>query len=398
MPLRLSTPRLVEKNGYWNLVFYARETRRRRWHSLGTQSRQTAERRARAMTRAWEDGTFDPFRERFEFEAYTVERAAERYLEDHEGHLKPKTLRNMRGVLNLLIEATPSISVQHVEPRHIKRVIARPPSPHSRLSYYRQLRVFFRWCISAGLMSEDPTEHLPRPRAPKKNPAFLSRSEFARLVAYMEEQGDQRMADIVRWAVSTGGRLGEICQLQFGDVDLDSGLVHYRATGGRTNKSNRDRAVPLVPMARAVYLRQLRRYPSPRVPRDAPHFTGVKGGAIRDGGSFTSHRFKRYVRALAALDPSFSEEYDFHTLRHTFASWLRLAGVPLDRIQYWLGHRSITTTEVYAHIIPEHIQHESAGVFPDEEPRASLPCPIPESGRLEQEHALRVGIVLDSDF
>ena len=119
MPLRLSTPRLVEKNGYWNLVFYDRQTRRRRWHSLGTQSRQTAERRGRAMTRAWEDGTFDPFRERFEFEAYTVERAAERYLEDHEGHLKPKTLRNMRGVLNLLIEATPPISVQHVEPRHI---------------------------------------------------------------------------------------------------------------------------------------------------------------------------------------------------------------------------------------------------------------------------------------
>ncbi len=46
----------------------------------------------------------------------------------------------------------------------------------------------------------------------------------------------------------------------------------------------------------------------------------------------------------------------FHTLRHTFASWLRLAGVPLDRIQYWLGHRSITTTEIYAHIVPESTQ------------------------------------------
>ena len=387
MPLRTTTPRLVEQKGYYNLVFYNRQTRRRRWHSLGTKSRQVAERRARAMTRAWEDGTFDPFRERFEFEAYTVERAAERYLIDQQGRLKPKTLRNMRGVLNLLIEATPAINVQHVEPRHVKRVLKRPTSPHSRLSYYRQLRVFFRWCLNAGLTSEDPTDHIPRPRPPKKNPLFLPRSDFARLIAYMESRQDERLADIARWAVSTGGRLGEICQLQFGDVDAEHGLVHYRAGGEKTNKSSRDRAVPLSEMARAVYLRQRRRYPSVRIPLDAPLFTGMKGGAIRDGGSFTSHRFKRYIRELAATE-AFNEDYDFHTLRHTFASWLRLSGVPLDRIQYWLGHRSITTTEVYAHIIPEKIQHEAAGIFPDD----TTPGTPPE----EQTPAPSVGIVLET--
>jgi integrase len=201
-------------------------------------------------------------------------------------------------------------------------------------------------------------------------PLFFSRQDFARLAWYMESRGDGRMADIARFAVATGGRLGELCQLAFGDVDPDSGLVHYRASGqlldGRekTNKSLKDRAVPLVPMARAVYAHQLERYPSPNVPPNAALFWGVRGGPLTSG-SFTSHKFKRYVRELAEREEDFSSSYDFHTLRHTFASWLRLAGVPLDRIQYWLGHASIVTTEKYAHIVPESIQRESEVVFPE---------------------------------
>ena len=82
------------------------------------------------------------------------------------------------------------------------------------------------------------------------------------------------MAEIARFTVAIGGQLGEICQLQFGDVDSESGLVHFRATGGRTNKSNRGRVVPLVPMAWAVYERQVDCYPSATAPRSAPLFTG----------------------------------------------------------------------------------------------------------------------------
>ena len=359
--IRRKPPRLVEKNGYWNLVFYNPETRRRRWHALGTSSKTTAKRRVRRMERAWEDGQFDPFRERFEFEAYTFKRAVERYLDDMKARLKPKSLRSMHDVLVLLVDDVAALTIQQIEPRHVQVIINRPPSSHSRLSYFRKFRVFFRWCCEQGLRTDDPTDDIPRPKVPKKNPVFLRRAEFQQLMVHMEERGDTRMAEIVRFTVATGGRLGEICQLQFGDVDPESGLVHFRATGGRTNKSNRDRVVPLVPIAQAVYERQVAKYPSQTVPRSAPLFAGAKGEAIRDGGSFTSHRFKKYVR-----EAGLSDEYCFHTLRHTFASWLRLAGVPLDRIQYWLGHSSITTTEVYAHLIPEAIRYESARVFPEQ--------------------------------
>ncbi|MFQ5570983.1 MAG: hypothetical protein ACE5G0_14990, partial [Rhodothermales bacterium] len=118
-------PRLVERKGYWNLVFYNTETRKRRWHALGTTSKTTAQRRARLMERAWEDGQFDPFREPFEFEAYTVKRAVAYYRKSKEGVLKPKSLRTMLDVLNLLVQATPAIAIQHVEAKHVKKVVGR---------------------------------------------------------------------------------------------------------------------------------------------------------------------------------------------------------------------------------------------------------------------------------
>lgn len=62
-----------------------------------------------------------------------------------------------------------------------------------------------------------------------------------------------------------------------------------------------------------------------------------------------SHRFKRGVRA-AGLD----DDYKFNTLRHTFASWAVIAGVDLYRVSKWMGHKSISTTEIYAHLAPEY--------------------------------------------
>jgi site-specific recombinase XerD len=60
-----------------------------------------------------------------------------------------------------------------------------------------------------------------------------------------------------------------------------------------------------------------------------------------------SHRFKAYVR-LAKLD----ERLHFHSLRHTFATWLVRAKVPIYDVQKLLGHSSIVVTQVYSHLEP----------------------------------------------
>ena len=67
----------------------------------------------------------------------------------------------------------------------------------------------------------------------------------------------------------------------------------------------------------------------------------------------------RHFADLAKLD----SRVNFHSLRHTTASWLAMQGVSLRIIQAILGHQSITTTEIYAHLMPEAMQAAMEQVF-----------------------------------
>ena len=67
----------------------------------------------------------------------------------------------------------------------------------------------------------------------------------------------------------------------------------------------------------------------------------------------------RSRQAAGVYDPEKSKNVTIHTLRHTFESWLALKGVPLRRIQYLMGHNSITTTERYAHLVKEEAYEDT---------------------------------------
>jgi site-specific recombinase XerD len=62
-------------------------------------------------------------------------------------------------------------------------------------------------------------------------------------------------------------------------------------------------------------------------------------------GDYVQHKFKRYARKLGL-----SENVRFHTLRHTFATWLVQEGVSIYEVQKLLGHSDISVTQVYSHL------------------------------------------------
>lgn len=167
---------------------------------------------------------------------------------------------------------------------------------------------------------------------------FLSYDESARLLADDEEP---MWCDMIGLALDTGMRRGELIALDWQDVDLERRLVTVRRSFvagviGPT-KSNRERRVPLSASALARLTRRLPR-------RSGLVFSRADGAPVAhksmEGGlrRATARAGIRYV--------------SWHVLRHTFASQLASEGVPIPTVKELLGHSSITTTMLYAHLAP----------------------------------------------
>jgi integrase len=191
-----------------------------------------------------------------------------------------------------------------------------------------------------------------------KRVRFLSAEEAVRLLAATPPE----MAAPVALGLLAGLRLDETCHLTREDVDLELGLVSVRPKaspdvpkekGGawkpKSKYSVRD--VPLEPQLPALLRRHLGAWAADRwvlpAPSDASHprhrnRLGVAFKAIaKDAGFVTKAR-----------DP---EGVTYHTLRHTFASWLVMEGVDLFTVSQLLGHANTTeVVKTYAHLSPLH--------------------------------------------
>ena len=130
--------------------------------------------------------------------------------------------------------------------------------------------------------------------------------------------------------------------LEWRRVDLRSNLIYLDA---RHTKTKRRGSIPLNVAAKDALLGRAR-FRATHCP-DSPwvfcHRDGRRIGDIKH--SFTS-----------ACERARIEDFRIHDLRHTCAAWLVQAGAPLDRVRDLLGHTSIATTEIYAHLAPENVR------------------------------------------
>ena len=144
---------------------------------------------------------------------------------------------------------------------------------------------------------------------------------------------------IVLLALNTGMRRGELFNLRGGDVDLSQRIVTARGEG---NKGGQTRNIPLNDEAFQILTSWINQQ---AVTKYALVFPSPK----------TGKRFKDIKKSWGALiDSSGVENFRFHDIRHTFASKLVMRGVDLYTVMELLGHRSIETTQRYAHLAPEH--------------------------------------------
>lgn len=197
------------------------------------------------------------------------------------------------------------------------------------------------------LIDENPSRFLIRPRTGSRLPLYLTVEEVERFIDSFDEQKACGIRDraLFELMYSGGLRVSEICDLNIDDVFIDEKLVKV------TGKGDKQRLVPMG--ARAIqnindYLEKGRPQLVKSIKQSAM-FLNFRGERITRKGIWKN--LKQNMQLLGIR-----KEVTVHTLRHSFATHLVQNGADIRYVQSFLGHKSINTTEIYAHLDMHHIK------------------------------------------
>jgi integrase/recombinase XerC len=220
-------------------------------------------------------------------------------------------------------------------------------------------RSFYRYLCREKIVKDNFLNMVATPKIEKKLPRFLYEDEVKLL---LESSGrehclDQRNRAILETLYGGGIRVSEMVGLDVGDLDLASGYI--RVLG----KRGRERLVPLGACAVEAlqkYLREGRLFIlNQRKKFGSAVFLNWWGDRLTGRG--VNKIIARYVRQTG-LGKGISP----HTLRHSFATHMLNAGADLRSVQELLGHKRLSTTQIYTHITGERLKR----VYQKAHPRA----------------------------
>lgn len=220
------------------------------------------------------------------------------------------------------------------------------------------LRSFYNFLVKNDLAKLNPFVYVQLKKHAPRLPRFFYQKELDVLfqTVYADESiMGTRNAALLEVLYGTGIRLSECVNLQLADVDFDLKMMLIRGKG------DKERYVPFGRYA-AHALRQY--FESCRTPLMAQYEQTHQTVFInRHGGPITGKGVE-YVLNQLVKKSSLTADIHPHMLRHTFATQLLNNGADLRTVQELLGHTSLSTTQIYAHVTKEHLQQDYRNFFP----------------------------------
>jgi len=244
--------------------------------------------------------------------------------------------------------------------RHLSGSEYAPERTYRASSVARALaaaRALHRFLVREGVVPDDPTQGVIRPRIPRSLPKPLSVDQVTALLAAPGDAEPPALRDtaILEVLYGAGLRISELVALDVDDVDLEEGSV--RVVG----KGDKERVVPLGRYAvRAVgsYLARSRPVLA-RSRSGGALFLNQRGGRLtRQGATNIIQTAARRAGIRARVTP--------HVLRHSFATHMLEGGADVRVVQELLGHASVATTQIYTLVTQDHLRE----VYDDAHPRA----------------------------
>lgn len=259
------------------------------------------------------------------------------FLRSSEPYYTDKTMKVYKSTFKLALNHFGNIQLTDLSTQTIENYLHTRIRETSVFAARKDLANFscaFNRAVRDGYLKQNPCRGIRRFKLPEQQPMFYTKEEFNRLLDVLDSED---LRDIVRFAINTGMRQGEIISLQWHQVNFDQEII---TLDNRTHitKTKKIRTLPFNHQVKSILLN---RYQNRITDQE---FVFTLNGQPIDQDRF-SKDFKKYVYN-ARVNP----KLNFHSLRHTFASWLVQKGVSIYVVSKLLGHADIKTTEIYAHL------------------------------------------------
>lgn len=211
------------------------------------------------------------------------------------------------------------------------------------------IKSFFGYLLLEEVITKDPTELMEAPKQKRTLPATLSITDIEKLFGAIDHSTPegQRNRAMLETMYSCGLRVSEVVNLCISAMYLDIGFIKV------IGKGNKERLVPIGSTA-VTQIKLYKDHIRPMLPKiKAGHedilFLNRRGAAL-------SRVMVFMILKDLAQKSGIAINVHPHTLRHSFATHLVEAGADLRAVQEMLGHKSITTTEIYTHLDRKYLR------------------------------------------
>lgn len=262
--------------------------------------------------------------------------AFEEFKESRKGRLDEKHQSTDNHRIQTFIDDSGIMLIRQVSDEILKKHLDKRINPgkgkvgisHQTANHtIRAIKTLLNFCIRRKYLSENPIKDMSKYPMDQKEPRYLSKDEALLLLKMAEPSVIYFPVAI---AIYTGMRQGEIMRMDWRDVDFKENVIKVPIS-----KTKRFRIIPLHTALKSIL------EPS----RQA-------NGLVFDRPLRTLEwEFTKIKLSMKGV-----EHFRFHDLRHTFASLMVRAGVDILTVSKLLGHSSITTTQIYAHLYQDHAQ------------------------------------------
>lgn len=195
------------------------------------------------------------------------------------------------------------------------------------------------YCNEHGISLPNPVKGR-KPKQGEGRVRWISREEAGTLIAAANRT--PYLADFIRLGLHTGMRKQELLGLEWSRVNLGERLIFLE---GSHTKSGRRRTIPINEAARVALLA--------RWNWTRKHAPDTRWVFCAEDGKRIANVRKSFLTACAKAGIA---DFRIHDMRHTCAAWLVSSGASLSAVRDLLGHRTVTTTEIYAHLAPTAVR------------------------------------------